>query len=189
LRKVDRARRPAGGGYDAAMTTQTLTNTKHAARREGLRYASLDELERDLERLEQAESVGVLRATGNWSPGEVFDHLAIFWEYSLDGFPREMKAPLPVRLAAQLLFKKKAAAGYPPPPGMKFPAKVAPQLTPREDVGFADALARLRTCIQRTRDGEPFTDRSPLFGEFSRDEWVRLNLAHGTLHLSFLHPE
>ena len=175
------------------MTTADAThepvNTKDALRREDLRFRTLDELKQDLARIEQAESIGVLRATGNWTPGEVCDHLATFWKYSLDGVPPEMKPPLILKLAAKALFKKKAAAGEPPTAGLKFPKKIAPMLEPTAGVAFDEGLARLRACIERTEAGAPFTDKSPMFGEFTHQEWINLNLGHCALHLSFLRPE
>ncbi|MFI4892885.1 MAG: DUF1569 domain-containing protein, partial [Phycisphaerales bacterium JB058] len=70
-----------------------MVNTKTAPRRE-LSFGSLDELGAELDRLEAAGAAGNLGHTGNWTPGEILDHLANFWTCSLDGFPPG-KVPMP----------------------------------------------------------------------------------------------
>jgi len=157
-------------------------NTKQAERR-SLSFRSFDEVKGDLEALERAHERGTLRHTGNWTPGEVFDHCAIFMGCALDGFPG--RAPWAVRVLASLLFKRGAVSGKSPPPGFG----TAPFLLPREGVSFADGLTALRGQIARLDAGEQFTHPSGLFGKLTHDQWVKIQLGHTALHLSFLHPE
>ncbi|HED53413.1 MAG TPA: DUF1569 domain-containing protein, partial [Phycisphaerales bacterium] len=138
-----------------------MVNTKEADRR-ALAFTSLDELKADLDRIESAHASGDLEHTGNWTPAQICDHLAAFWAHSLDGFPPG-KPPLPIRVLMQMLFKKKAVSGQPPPPGFPIPSKAA-FLLPNDSISFSEALARLRMCIDRTMQGDPFVEQSPLFG-------------------------
>lgn len=160
-------------------------NTKQADRRD-LSFATLDQLSAELDRIEAAQSTGTLRHTGNWTPGQVLRHCAVFMRCAMDGFPPG-KPPAPVKWMAILLFKKKAAAGQKPPPGFKLP-KQASYLLPG-DVSFEEGLSEMRTMLARLRAGETFSHPSPLFGKFTHDEWTRLHLGHCALHLSFLHPD
>ena len=166
--------------------SQQSIATKQAERRE-LSFQSTGEVLAELERLERDARDGSLRVTGNWSLGQQADHLARFWSASLDGFPAEFKPPFFVRWAAILLFKKRAIAGATPPPGFKLPA-AASFLLPEDGVSTQDGLAALRRCIERTDAGESFVERSPLFGRFTREQWITINLSHCALHLSFAHP-
>ncbi len=161
-------------------------NTRHAARRD-VSYGSLDELAADLDRIAAACASGTLAHTGNWTPGQVCQHLARFWRCSLDGFPPG-RPPAPMRWVAILLFKRKAVTGAPPPPGFKVPAQVT-FLHPDSDVTDAQGIDELRTCIERVRDGERLSHPSPLFGRLTHDQWLRIQLGHCSMHLSFLHPE
>jgi len=56
------------------------------------------------------------------------------------------------------------------------------------DVPFDEAVAEMRALVGRLRAGERFTHPSPLFGRFSHEQWLALQLGHCTLHFSFLHP-
>ena len=47
----------------------------------------------------------------------------------------------------------------------------------------------LRETIARVKEkGEEFSHPSPIFGEFTHEEWTRLQLGHCQLHLGFMHP-
>lgn len=160
-------------------------NTRGVARR-SVKLDSLEELWAELGRLEAAHGAGTLAHTGNWTPGQVLQHLAIYTRCSLDGFPPGRPAA-PVRWAATVLLKRRAVAGRQPPPGIKLPVSFA-YLAPEPDVTFAEGLGQLRGTIRRVRDGERFSQASPLFGPLTHEQWTRLHLGHCELHLSFLDP-
>jgi len=162
-------------------------DTKKAERRD-VELRSMDELKAELDRLEAAHHAGTLRWTGNWTPGQVFRHLAIFMRFAIDGFPATMRPPAPIKWMAQLLFKKKAVSGQPPPPGFRF-FKGAEGLDPGPNVPFEDGIAELREVIGRLESGDRFTHPSPLFGKLTDEQWTRLQLGHCRLHLGFLWPE
>lgn len=163
----------------------TPVDTKTATRRD-LRFASFDEVAADLDRLEAAMNAGTLTATGNWTPGQVFDHLAKFLQFAYDGFPS--KAPPPVRWIARMMFKTKAANSEDPiPSGFKLP-KQASALLPREDIRDQQGLEYLRSQVARVQSGEKMSQPSPLLGRLTPEEWVTLQRKHMALHLSFLEP-
>ena len=56
-----------------------------------------------------------------------------------------------------------------------------------DDVPFEQGLERLRRALDRLEGTCPARE-SPAFGPMSREDKVRMNLRHGELHQSFLHP-
>lgn len=163
----------------------TRIDTKKAERRT-LKFASIGDLRSDLAAIEAAHSAGTLRFTGNWTPGEIIDHLANLWEFSLDGFPAEINPPFFVKLFCypmRFLFTN----GKTLSPGYQLP-KQAARIMPRPNCPFDQALARMRRLIDRVDAGERLTKPSPVFGKLSHDQWLRLHFGHCQLHLGFLHP-
>lgn len=157
-------------------------NPKTAPRRE-LQLGSFDDLRAELDRIEAAHNAGTLRHTGNWTPAEILDHLAIVKEFTLDGFPFKVNPIL--RFGAQLFIKPKVIRGEPLPVGIKLKGASAAML-PRPGVQFREALDRLRNVLDRLDNGEKFNKPSPIFGKFTHQQWSTLHLGHSKLHLSFL---
>jgi hypothetical protein len=141
-------------------------------------YASLQEVLADAERL----SRGNIKALGNWSAGQIFKHLAVGMNNSIDG--SDAKFPLWLRIMARLM-KKKLLSG-PMPPGFKLPAGAAEKLVPGP-TSTEEGLAALRSAIAR-QERESNRAPSPVFGELTRDEWNQIHLKHSALHMSFLVP-
>ena len=162
--------------------TETRINTKEAPRR-AVRFASLQELAADLDRIAAADAAGTLSVTGNWTPGQILEHCNILFKNAIDGF--EGKAPLPIRLIAKL-FKKKALSGGPMKPGFKL-GRGTEWLIPSDDTTTEQGLAMLQDSVGRVLSGgEKFTHASPLFGELTHEQWVTLQLGHCSMHLSFI---
>lgn len=142
--------------------------------RRTVQYDSLDDLYADAQRLAGADT----RALGNWSQGQIYEHLARALDSSIDGIRISM--PAPVRWAMSMFFKrrflKKAI-----PPGFTAPAK---QLIP-EETSVEDGLASLQTAIERQK-AEPLRAPHPVFGNIGRDGWDDFNLRHAEMHMSFL---
>ena len=161
-------------------------NTKRVERRD-LRLRSLVELLLELARIGAAADSDALRVTGNWSTGQQCDHLAIFWEASMKGFPDTFRAPLPIRLIVQVIYKRRAASGEPPKPGLRLP-KAGSWLLPRPDVTVEEGMARLKACVAATGEGKPFVPESPLFGKLTREQWINLHLGHCSHHLGYSWP-
>lgn len=72
-------------------------NTKRVSGRRKVRYASLEEFLADAER----HAAPNVRFLGNWSAGQIYEHLARTLESSIDGF--ESSLPAPVRFLMSLL--------------------------------------------------------------------------------------
>lgn len=162
-----------------------MIDTKKAPRRE-LSFHCTGCLKEDLARLEAAHRAGTLRATGNWTAGENLDHVAIAWEFALDGPPPGARVPLVVRMLAPLL-KRRMTSGRTLPAGFRIPSSSS-YMEPRRGCAFEDGLARLRAVLDRLDRGERMTQPSPAFGALAHDEWMGLHLGHAQLHLGFLHP-
>jgi hypothetical protein len=130
---------------------------------------------------------GTLAHTGNWTPGQIFEHTGKFLGFAMDGFPTS--APEPVRWISILMFKKKAVGTEDPiPAGFKLP-KAASVMLPRDDVTDREGLEMLRANVDRVLGGEQMTHPSPIFGKLTHEEWLTIQRKHVALHLSFLHPD
>lgn len=151
-------------------------NTKTVAGRRKLRYESLDDLLADAEKC----AAGDTKQLGNWSPGQIFKHLAGAMESSIDGFDKLF--PLPMRMALNVLMKKKFL-NQAIPAGFKAPKNSQPAKTSNEE-----GLTLLRNAIERQKR-EPKRAMHPGFGKFTREEWEKFHLRHAEMHMSFLVPQ
>lgn len=149
-------------------------DTKKVAGRRAVRYESYDDLLADAERL----ASGKTRALGNWTQGQIYRHLAMGLDSSIDGV--DFTLPAPLRWVMRLLMKKKFTTQA-LPPGFKSTAKFIPDA----EVSLEDALADLRRAIKRQQTESKRIDH-PAFGKFTREEWDQFNLRHAEMHMSFL---
>lgn len=161
-------------------------NTRRVVRRQ-VKLACFDCLRSELDRVETAHHAGTLRTLGNWSAGQILQHISKFMRYAIDGFPPG-GPPWILKVIAQILFKRKAIEGRPPPAGIKLPEGAA-YLLPDDAVSFEDGLGALREQIARIERGEHFSHPSPLFGALTHEQWMKLQLGHATMHLGFLELE
>jgi len=148
-----------------------------------LAFADYGELLAELDRLESAHRSGVVRALGNWSAGQIFQHVGKFIRFTFDGFP--MKPPWFVAAAGRLM--KPFLGMMKLRPGLKLP-KGAEPLLPDDGVSFEDGLAELRAQIARIEAGERMEKPSPLFGRLGHERWKTMHLDHAAMHLGFLVP-
>lgn len=156
-----------------------MTATASKERRR-LHYDSLNEVKADAEQL----AAGGYETVGNWSYGQILNHLTKHMNYSIDGFPG--LAPWPVRFIGSRFMKKKALKG-PMKPGFQLPKKAAP-LMPDENVpDETAALEGFTTAIDRFQSETPRAVH-PLFGKLTPEEWVQLHQRHAELHMSFVRP-
>ncbi len=151
-------------------------NTKKVTDRRELRFESLDDVVQEAENLASLE----IEQLGNWSLGQILVHLAAAMNCSIDGFP--FKAPLPIRLIAPLLFKKKfiykaVPAGFQVPKGAD---DFSPGNTSNDEglEAIKQAVARLGSETKRSPN--------PGLGELTTDEWNNFHCRHAEMHLSFL---
>jgi uncharacterized protein DUF1569 len=155
-------------------------NTAKVKDRRRLRFDSLDDVEAEVERLARHRNV---RAVGNWSNGQVLQHLATTMNNSIDGFPSFV--PAPVRLMLRLFMKRRFLTKS-MPPGFKLPANAGNMLPP--PTSWEAALGNFRGALQRVKT-EARRSPHPAFGPMSVDEWNQVHCRHSELHLSFLVPD
>lgn len=147
-------------------------NTKKAMDRRSVRYETLAEFLDDAERLANRP----VRTLGNWSQGQIYEHLARSLDVSIDG---TKLFPAPMRLVLNLFFKK-SFLNKGIPAGFKAPGNFVPEATSVED-----GLASLRRAVAR-QNGVEERAPHPGFGKFSRREWDQFNLRHAEMHMSFI---
>lgn len=146
--------------------------------RRELTFSSLDRVMPDVDLLLQGH-----RLAGNWSLGQICNHLASALQYSVEGFP--MRVPWPIRVTlGKILLRRDLRTGK-ISEGIKLPKKLLPK-PGLDDRAEAEALRAAVRVYSATSD--PLVDH-PLFGRISRDVWDRLHCIHCAHHLSFLWPE
>ncbi|MDR3636740.1 MAG: DUF1569 domain-containing protein [Isosphaeraceae bacterium] len=145
------------------------------AKRRALEFAGLDQVMPDVDRL-----LGGHTTTGNWSLGQICNHLSESVRFSLEGFG--VKAPWLLRMALGSTIKKQILKTGKMREGIKLPEKFLPKpdLDARAE---AEALrASLRLFAAHTG---PVADH-PMFGPMTHAEWGRLHCIHCAHHLSFV---
>src|SRR5262245_6005288 len=158
----------------------TTIDTAKVAGRRTLRFESLEEIAADVERL---ASCNELRSLGNWSSGQVLQHLATTMNGSIDGFPNFVPAPVKLFLR---VFMKRRFLTKPMPAGFKLPQRAGIMLP--QPTAWDAALANFRKAMQRLKS-ETRRSPHPAFGPMTADEWEKIHCRHCELHLSFLVPD
>jgi len=151
-------------------------NTKKVPGRREVRYESLDELLADAKRF----SGNDIKTLGNWSQGQIFEHIARSMDSSIDGAGFSFPAPLQWLMS---LFMKKKFLTKTLPPGFKTTAQFDPEKTSAEE-----GLASLEKAIERQKN---VSERAPHpgFGNIGKEGWDDFNLRHSEMHMSFLIPD
>jgi hypothetical protein len=153
----------------------TLMATATAARRE-IRYQSFDDFVSDAERAVREKS----RTTGNWSLGQILEHLARANDRLIDGFG--FQAPFPFRIVGPLFKNRILDRGM--TPGFNLSKTGSALLVPDETETGA-AFEHLRNSVKRLQS-ETKRSPHPFFGRLTIDESNRLSLRHAELHMSFV---
>jgi hypothetical protein len=151
-------------------------NTAKVKDRRKLDYASLEELLVDADRL----SAGPVRVLGNWSAGQIFKHLALVYNESIDGL--SITFPWPLRLVARIFKEKLMNSSM--PAGFKLPSDGAKAVAPGP-TSTEEGLADLHAAIARL-EREPHRAKHPMFGDITKEQWNKIHLKHASLHMSFL---
>jgi hypothetical protein len=147
--------------------------------RRKLRFNDWDEVLHDLDGI-KGEYHNARR--GNWSLGQICNHLATIMECALDGFPSSL--PWPMQRVLKVFFlpahlrHDQLNLRFPTPPFAR-----PPQATSDEE-----GVARLRAAIERFRQPDAEYVSHVAFGELTRDQWKHQQLWHCEHHLSFLLP-
>ncbi len=157
-------------------------NTAKVTNRRQVRYTTIPDVYRDVDRLIEAHREGQLKTAGNWSPDQIFSHLAAWIEYGYDGYP--VKPPfIVIRWIMKGMLQRYLRKGL--PSGIKIPG-VPQGTTGMDHAEIAAAAERLKQAFARLERGEVCTFDSPAFGAMSHADRIELNLRHAELHLSFL---
>lgn len=145
-----------------------------------LRFETPEDLMRDVERLVAAERGGTLTRCGNWTLGQALGHLAAWVDYAFDGYP--MKPP-PWLIRVIVRFSKNKFVHDRMPRGVRIPG-IEGGTKATEVISTDEGVARLERAWGRLRASKP-TQKSPIFGAMTHEEWIGLNLRHAELHLGF----
>lgn len=157
-----------------------MAATTAAPARRVVRYQSLAELLADAEQL----AANGHRTIGNWSLGQILDHISRPMVRAIDGFG--FKAPWFARaLIAPFIKNSLITKGM--RPGFKLP-KNAESLLPPSDISVTAGLENLRKAIHRF-EREPGRQPHPFLGNLASQEWLNLMLRHAELHMGFVLPE
>jgi hypothetical protein len=163
----------------ADMSTATI-DTANVSGRRTLHFDTIDQILDDVDMLGKSREI---RALGNWSPGQIFQHLANTMNCSIDGFKSMLPAPLRWLLR---IFMKKRILTSGMTPGFKLGKRQAEQLVP-PPTNVEDGLLSLRTALHRLKT-EAKRSPSAFLGHLTDDEWTQIHCRHAELHLSFLVP-
>lgn len=159
-----------------------MKNTKHIDGRRELNYADFNDLLADIERVVAEPH----QAIGNWSVGEIIDHVAKPIPWAMEGYPDGFHTPLLFKIVGPLM-KNSMIAHKPPPAGIKPPKKMMAWFEPEPGVGVETAMQRLRDAIARWPDATPIP-KNPLGIKLNKAEWERFLTNHASLHFSFIVP-
>jgi hypothetical protein len=152
------------------------------ANRRQVRFGSLEDLLAGAAALVAADADGRVTVLGNLSLGQALEHLARWFDASIDAVPVK-PPPAALRLTARALRGYFFNRGL--PTGAKLQPDAEALFIPPADTSAPAALDHLRRSVERLRSTSQRAV-SPLFGPLSAAEWERLHLRHAELHLSFM---
>lgn len=150
-------------------------------RRRKIRFNSFEQILTDAEKILGSKHVECL---GNWTPGQIFEHLAKSFRSSM----HESKAVLPLwrRIIAKIV--KPFALRFGLPSGIQIEAAskvAADEFIPRPDVTIEEGFELLKQVLGQLST-ESMTARHNLFGHMSSKDWEMMHCRHADLHLSYL---
>jgi hypothetical protein len=147
-----------------------------------LQFKNVDECMAEIDRIVTAENSGKLRRTGNWSAGQILNHIASWINYSYEGFP--MKVPWFIRMIIKREVPTYIRDGM--PRGVHIP-RTPGGTHATEDMPLDQAADKLRKALKRLKT-EPARFDSPGFGKVTEEQRVAMTLRHAELHMGYLHP-
>lgn len=163
-----------------------MVNTTTALRR-AVSLQSLDALDAEISTIERAANIRDggegARVSGNWSIGQIFQHLARTIECFYAG--AESGASFPARTLS--LATRKMTLARPMATGAPMLPECEEVITPDAVVWTDVGAAVLRAQLARLAAREINPHAHPRLGSLAHEDWVRLHLRHAELHLSFVH--
>lgn len=145
-------------------------------------FEGVDDCISEVKRIREAHEAQALRATGNWTPGQIMAHVASWIDYAYDGFPVG-PPPFFVRWILRRRVPKMLREGM--PRGARIPG-VKGGTFGMDDISTSEAIERLLRALRRLESTEEAKYDSPAFGPMSHEDRIKLNLRHAELHLGFL---
>lgn len=165
--------------------TMADVNTAKVTDYRKLRFTSIDQLLAEIDRIVAADAKGTLRRTGNWTPGQIFNHLATWINYGYEGFPAKANPPWFVKII--LKWKKPTYIRNGMPRGVKIPGIQGGTLG-IDPMSTEEGARRLREALTRLKNREPARFHSPAFGPVPEEERLEMQFRHAECHLGYLHP-
>ena len=150
--------------------------------RRNLQLESVDDVIEDVNKIAEADANGSLSVTGQWSAGEILSHLSAWIEYAYNGYP--IDAP-PWLVQKVLKFHLRSILKNGMKPGVDIPG-VEGGTVGQEKIDCDVACQRYLVALNRLASSEETKYPSPAFGKLDKDKFVKLNLRHAELHLSFI---
>lgn len=154
--------------------------TARVSGRRKLQFADFSQLLADARQMAHTP----VRTLGNWSAGQILDHLAEAANCPFDGYG-SLRAPWYLRYFV-VPFIKNNVLTRPMSPGFNLPQK-ATELLPQSDITPQEAYVKLERALARFATEIPRYPH-PLLGTLAFQEWVALTLRHSEMHLSFIVP-
>jgi hypothetical protein len=152
--------------------------TKRVVGRRKLHFNSYDDILNDARMLSRVST----RPLGNWSLGQICEHLAKAMDMAIDG--ATFKPAWYIAIVGRML--KKRFLARPMSPGFQLPKNAGALLPP--EISTAAGLAALEKAAARLQQN-PTRLPHAIFGPMTKDEWDRLEWNHAAMHLSFVVPE
>lgn len=156
-------------------------DTKSVVGRRMVSYSSYADLIADADRL----ASGPVKTVGNWTYGQILQHLAISFNSSIDGIP--FTAPIAFRFIARW-FLKSRFLNKSLPSGYQVPDEARDHFVPAESADVQQSLEALKAAIERCQR-ETKRCKHALLGNLTLDEWEKFGLRHAEMHMSFAMPE
>lgn len=158
---------------------ESPTPARPPLRRMDLCFDHLHDTIAEVEKLHQR---GWSRA-GNWSLGQILDHLNITLRFTFGEIPFFL--PMPIRPIIKQMFWPTITKGKPIRLRGIAPKKLQPRPEPDESV----VLQEFIDLVNRHFDaGATFAPIHPVFGRLDRNGWLMVQKWHVTHHLSFMTP-
>ncbi|MFT5300540.1 MAG: hypothetical protein ACI87E_003915 [Mariniblastus sp.] len=145
--------------------------------RRAIHFEELDHAVAECERLSQS---GYVR-NGNWSLGQICNHIRLTIDANMDGYPRWMSLALPLRPILRRLMLPRLMRGD-SPSGIK----TAGMFVPPADLNDASEIMAFADCVNRFHSHTEALYPHPGFGRLAKSEFEKFHAAHAAHHLSFL---
>lgn len=160
------------------MSTSEATTERPVRRK--LHFDSVAQAIAEGKRIADWERSGKARYAGNWTAGQILNHLGAWAEYAFTGAP--LRVPWFIKVLGRPMKKGILRRGM--PAGSRIP-RVPNGTLATERVSAEEGLARFEAALQRLEKESP-PDRHPIFGAMPHADWIALNLRHAELHMSFV---